>query len=101
MPVIQVKLAALPKSKRQSKVANTLEYQEIEELLVKLPKDEALRVSLSKETVSQFKNKSMKVAIAAFRQRLLSELEYKSKFRVSVIGEEIIIRYRTEKGKGK
>jgi hypothetical protein len=100
MPVQKVKLSALPKSKR-SKVTGTPEYIDIQSQLIGVQKDEALRVSLSKETVALFKNKNVKTAIAAFRQSFLADPEYKSRFRVGVIGDELIVKHRLDKAKSK
>jgi hypothetical protein len=97
MSVSRVKLTALPKSQRKSIVAETEEWKEIQKLLPGLPKDEAIQVSLSPKTIAKFKGKKEKVALAAFRQKLTLEPGFTEKFKVSIIGTELIIKHRVEK----
>jgi len=99
MPVLKVREDELPKVQRKSKVSKTSEYQEIQELLPSLKKGEALRVSISDKTIKDVKFRSPEVAIASFRQKLSTDPEYKSKFRISVVGNEILIRHRSEERK--
>jgi hypothetical protein len=100
MPIEQVKLAFVPKGQRGGKVNDSIEWKEIATLVPKLPLDEALIITLSKDTVAEFKNKDLKIALAAFRQKLISE--YKDQgFKISVIGEQLIVKHRTEKPENK
>jgi hypothetical protein len=98
MPVEQVTIDKAPRTKRTrvSKVSASLEWADIITLLPKLPPTDALVVSLSPETVSEFKNKDSKIALAAFRQKLRSEFTPQG-FRVSVVGNQIVVKHKTEK----
>jgi hypothetical protein len=91
MPVQQVDVRMLPKSIKSSKVIGSSEYAEIQKLLPNLPKEQALRITLSPETVKPFKD--LKTAVSAFRQKLLSE--YKEHYRIGVIGTELIVKHKT------
>jgi hypothetical protein len=102
MPVELVKKNALQAIERGSKLTKTQEWQDFIKVLdgkTKLPKDSAIRMTLSAETVKNLNtkgkpaDKAMKDAITSFRQKITNTFK---QFRVRVAGNEIAILNRDE-----
>jgi|ERR1700735_736023 len=88
----------IPSGNRGGKIVKTTEWKEIEQALsATFPVGQALRLTVSKDTVTKSFKNNIKSAIVSFGQKLRSVYEPKG-FKIKIVGEAIYIS-KDETGK--